>query len=159
MICGIWRKSEFDLIFMDVQMPEMSSLQAIMQIRREEDATGRQVPIIAMTASAMTGGTLFRGWHGQLYFQTSELQGHHGTGKQYFESPVVAWVPALLFLCPQAVKAPGIAIVINVLDLYFPRCGKLGHPRNLVLKVVFPSSHSVGIFHWTAPSASPSWLR
>jgi CheY-like chemotaxis protein len=50
-----WRKSEFDLIFMDVQMPEMSGLQATMQIRREEDATGRHVPIIAMTASAMTG--------------------------------------------------------------------------------------------------------
>jgi two-component system, sensor histidine kinase and response regulator len=50
-----WRKNEFDLIFMDVHMPEMSGLQATMQIRREEDATGRHVRIIAMTASAMSG--------------------------------------------------------------------------------------------------------
>jgi two-component system, sensor histidine kinase and response regulator len=47
-----WRQSNFDLILMDVQMPEMNGLQATMQIRREE-ATGAHVPIVAMTASAM----------------------------------------------------------------------------------------------------------
>jgi signal transduction histidine kinase/CheY-like chemotaxis protein len=47
-----WRQSDFDLILMDVQMPEMSGLEATTQIRREE-ATGAHVPIIAMTASAM----------------------------------------------------------------------------------------------------------
>jgi signal transduction histidine kinase/CheY-like chemotaxis protein len=48
-----WRQSNFDLIFMDVQMPEMTGLQATMQIRGEE-AVGAHVPIIAMTASAMS---------------------------------------------------------------------------------------------------------
>ncbi len=48
-----WRRSDFDLILMDVQMPEMTGLQATMQIRREE-ATGAHVPIVAMTASAMS---------------------------------------------------------------------------------------------------------
>jgi signal transduction histidine kinase/CheY-like chemotaxis protein len=48
-----WRQSDFDLIFMDVQMPEMSGLEATMQIRREE-AIGVHVPIVAMTASAMS---------------------------------------------------------------------------------------------------------
>jgi signal transduction histidine kinase/CheY-like chemotaxis protein len=48
-----WRQSEFDLIFMDVQMPEMTGLQATIQIRREE-AKGAHVPIVAMTASAMS---------------------------------------------------------------------------------------------------------
>ncbi len=48
-----WRQSEFDLILMDVQMPVMTGLQATMQIRREE-ATGAHVPIVAMTASAMS---------------------------------------------------------------------------------------------------------
>jgi two-component system sensor histidine kinase/response regulator len=48
-----WRQSNFDLILMDVQMPEMNGLQATMQIRREE-ATGAHVPIVAMTASAMS---------------------------------------------------------------------------------------------------------
>jgi signal transduction histidine kinase/CheY-like chemotaxis protein len=48
-----WRQSEFDLILMDMQMPEMTGLQATMQIRREE-AIGAHVPIVAMTASAMS---------------------------------------------------------------------------------------------------------
>jgi signal transduction histidine kinase/CheY-like chemotaxis protein len=48
-----WRQGDFDLIFMDVQMPEMTGLQAAMQIRREE-AVGAHVPIVAMTASAMS---------------------------------------------------------------------------------------------------------
>jgi signal transduction histidine kinase/ActR/RegA family two-component response regulator len=47
-----WRQSDFDLILMDVQMPEMNGLQATTQIRREE-AAGTHVPIVAMTASAM----------------------------------------------------------------------------------------------------------
>ena len=48
-----WRQGDFDLILMDVQMPEMNGLQATMQIRGEE-ATGTHVPIVAMTASAMS---------------------------------------------------------------------------------------------------------
>jgi signal transduction histidine kinase/ActR/RegA family two-component response regulator len=48
-----WRHSDFDLILMDVQMPEMSGLQAATQIRKEE-AIGAHVPIVAMTASAMS---------------------------------------------------------------------------------------------------------
>jgi signal transduction histidine kinase/ActR/RegA family two-component response regulator len=48
-----WRQSDFDLILMDVQMPEMSGLQATTQIRRAE-AIGAHVPIVAMTASAMS---------------------------------------------------------------------------------------------------------
>jgi two-component system, sensor histidine kinase and response regulator len=48
-----WRHGDFDLILMDVQMPEMTGLEAAMQIRREE-AIGAHVPIVAMTASAMS---------------------------------------------------------------------------------------------------------
>jgi signal transduction histidine kinase/CheY-like chemotaxis protein len=48
-----WRQGDFDLIFMDVQMPEMTGMQAAMQIRREE-AAGAHIPIVAMTASAMS---------------------------------------------------------------------------------------------------------
>jgi two-component system sensor histidine kinase/response regulator len=48
-----WRQGDFDLILMDVQMPEMNGLQTTIQIRQEE-ATGAHVPIVAMTASAMS---------------------------------------------------------------------------------------------------------
>jgi CheY-like chemotaxis protein/HPt (histidine-containing phosphotransfer) domain-containing protein len=48
-------KHKFDLILMDVQMPEMGGLEATRAIRESEKATGQHVPIIAMTAHAMQG--------------------------------------------------------------------------------------------------------
>jgi PAS domain S-box-containing protein len=45
----------FDAVLMDVQMPEMDGFQATKAIRTEEERTNRHVPIIAMTAHAMTG--------------------------------------------------------------------------------------------------------
>ena len=46
---------EFDVILMDVQMPEMDGLQATTAIRQAEATTGAHVPILAMTAHAMSG--------------------------------------------------------------------------------------------------------
>ena len=45
----------YDAILMDCQMPVMNGYDTAIEIRRRERATGRHVPIIAMTASAMTG--------------------------------------------------------------------------------------------------------
>jgi PAS domain S-box-containing protein len=46
-------RERFDLILMDVQMPEMSGIEVTQAIRRKEKETGGHVPIIATTASAM----------------------------------------------------------------------------------------------------------
>jgi CheY-like chemotaxis protein len=50
-----WRAGEYDVILMDVQMPEMDGFEATMQIRAEEQSGAEHVHIIAMTAHAMTG--------------------------------------------------------------------------------------------------------
>ena len=48
-------REDFDLIFMDVQMPEMDGFEATQRIRDSELATGRHTRIVAMTAHAMAG--------------------------------------------------------------------------------------------------------
>jgi two-component system, sensor histidine kinase and response regulator len=50
---GLLRRQTFDLVLMDVQMPEMDGITATERIREYEKSTHGHIPIIAMTAHIM----------------------------------------------------------------------------------------------------------
>ena len=50
-----FQKGKFDLILMDVHMPDLGGFEATQLIRAEEAGTGSRIPIIAVTARAMNG--------------------------------------------------------------------------------------------------------
>jgi signal transduction histidine kinase/CheY-like chemotaxis protein len=49
------RKEIFDLVLMDLQMPEMDGFEATMSIRKNEKNSGTHISIVALTAHAMKG--------------------------------------------------------------------------------------------------------
>jgi two-component system sensor histidine kinase/response regulator len=48
-------KDAYDVVLMDVQMPEMDGLEATAVIRERDKETGEHIPIVALTAHAMKG--------------------------------------------------------------------------------------------------------
>ena len=90
-----FRKEPFDLILMDVEMPEMNGLEATSLIREAEKKTGSHITIVAMTAHAMKGDKercLDAGMDGYVAkpINSKEL---FETIESFFEGPSVGQTP------------------------------------------------------------------
>ncbi len=52
-VIELLEKAPYDIVLMDCQMPEMNGFEATEAIRKDEETTGKHIPIIALTARAM----------------------------------------------------------------------------------------------------------
>ncbi len=50
-----FEQGDFDVVLMDIQMPELDGFAATGEIRKLEEGTGARVPVVALTAHAMAG--------------------------------------------------------------------------------------------------------
>jgi CheY-like chemotaxis protein/HPt (histidine-containing phosphotransfer) domain-containing protein len=54
-VLSLMEKENFDIVLMDIQMPEKSGIEAANEIRKLKDTKKKNVPIIALTANALKG--------------------------------------------------------------------------------------------------------
>jgi len=89
----------FDLILMDLQMPEMDGLAATAAIRAREQTTGTHIPIVAMTAEAMAGDRercLVAGMDGYIAKPVRSADLYHAVEEMAWHTPEVPAVsPAM----------------------------------------------------------------
>jgi CheY-like chemotaxis protein len=54
-VVEMFERASYDLVFMDIQMPEMNGYEATARIREIQQRSALRIPVIAMTAHAMSG--------------------------------------------------------------------------------------------------------
>jgi CheY-like chemotaxis protein len=102
-----WKNQPFDVIMMDMQMPEMDGFEAVAHIRRQEKQSGGHVPIIAMTAHALVGdrerclaagmdGYISKPLDGQKLFDSIDAAVGRSGSDLKARAPTPAVPPALL---------------------------------------------------------------
>jgi PAS domain S-box-containing protein len=74
---ALLERSAFDVILMDVQMPELDGLETTAAIREREKLTGTHIPIVAVTAHAMRGDAERCLAAGMDAYLTKPLEPHH----------------------------------------------------------------------------------
>jgi two-component system sensor histidine kinase/response regulator len=123
-------RESFDVVLMDVQMPEMDGFEATRRIRESERATGRHVPIIAMTAHAMKGDRercLAEGMDGYISkpLRPSELfEAVEGLASVVEPEPVPVAAP---FDAALALKSVGSdrELLCDIIETFLDECPRL----------------------------------
>ena len=125
---------QFDVVLMDVQMPEMDGFEATQIVRSRERETGRHLPIVAMTAHAMKGdrekclevgmdGYISKPLHPTELFEVVETLGTPSNGRTSTSNHApAAVVPA--FDQDAALDNVGgdIATLKEIIEVYLQEC-------------------------------------
>lgn len=109
-------KKIYDMVFMDLQMPEMDGYQATHEIRQMKDSYFKRLPIVALTASAMISMRDKVMASGMTDFMTKPFQ------------PEDLQAIILKYTSPE--KSAGIGSIANSLDMYTE--GNLDFKKELI---------------------------
>ncbi len=121
-------KGTFDLVLMDMQMPEMGGAEAMAAIRAGEKATGAHLPIVALTAHALKGDRercLEAGADGyvpkpiapaMLFREIELVLGRHGAAATHDQSGVDPEVMARVGSDPEVLR--------EIIQLFIEDCPK-----------------------------------
>jgi CheY-like chemotaxis protein len=121
-------KGTFDLVLMDMQMPEMGGAEAMAAIREREKASGGHLPIVAVTAHALKGDRdrcLEAGADGyvpkpiaptMLFRELERVLGRHGVSATHDHSGVDPEVMARVGSDPEVLR--------EIIQLFIEDCPK-----------------------------------